>query len=179
MTDVSTIQHRARLRYRRLTRRRRDPRYQSVMGRFIGAKLLTSNEQMEPNREPMRVQDVLWAGVAEPRLLELLPALLVKRPSLFVDPKALPDDLQQVVASLRRQEVPPPFRDVPGEAVFAWLPKLGHKDKYPSRLKSFRLRRDDTQRLAQLGQELGLSQTDVIRRALQCLADDVLADSME
>lgn len=50
----------------------------------------------------MRVDDVLWAGELEPRLLELLPAMIVKRPSLFEDISKLPEDLGATVEALRR-----------------------------------------------------------------------------
>ena len=68
----------------------------------MAAGLLQTNEPVVRHREPLRVADVLWAGEVEPRLLELLPALLVKKPGLFVDARELPDDLDAAVRALRR-----------------------------------------------------------------------------
>jgi hypothetical protein len=94
---------------------------------------------------------------------------LVKRPSVFVDPDDLPDDLRRVVRRLRRNLVPENFRGIPGADVYRWLPKVGHKDTFPARLKSFRLKPDDLRLLEHLSQTLGISETGVIRRGLRAL----------
>jgi hypothetical protein len=94
---------------------------------------------------------------------------LVKRPSLFADPNDLPDDLRRVVRRLRRNLVPEDFREIPGADVYRWLPKLGHKDTFPARPKSFRLKPDDLRLLEHLSQTLGISETGVIRRGLRAL----------
>jgi hypothetical protein len=150
-------------------RRRRDPRYRRALSRFVDAGLLTTNQELVRDREPLRVADVLWAGEAEPRFWELLPALLVKRPSMIADPHDLPDDLDRVVRRLRRNLVPETFRGIPGADVYRWLPKVGQRDKVPARLKSFRLKPDDLRVLEHLSRTLGISETDVIRRGLRAL----------
>jgi hypothetical protein len=101
--------------------------------------------------------------------LELLPAVLVKRPSMLADTGDLPDDLRRVVRRLRRNVVPEDFRGVPGADIYRWLPRVGRKDKFPSRPKSFRLKPEDVRLLEHLSRELGLSETDVIRRGLRAL----------
>ena len=169
MTRAGELRERARRKLVGLRRRRRDPRYVRTLGRFVDAGLLTTNQPVLLHHEPLRVADVLWAGDVEPRFLELLPALVVKRPSMLVDPDALPDDLRRVVRRLRRNLVPDTFRGIPGADVYRWLPKVGQKDKFPARLKSFRLKPDDLRLLEHLSQTLGLSETDVIRRGLRAL----------
>ena len=89
---MTALQARAAQRLRSIRRRRRDPRYQQVMGRFVAAGLLRTNESVPEHREPVDVRHVIWAGQVEPRLVELLPALIVKKPSLFIDPKDMPDE---------------------------------------------------------------------------------------
>lgn len=116
------------------------------------------------------MDDVLWVGRIEPRVLELLPALIVKRPGLFVDPRRLPDDLAAVVRTLRKNREPGEFRGVPGAALLRWLPVLGRQSKVPSQLKSFRFQREDLELLERLSQALEVSQTDVLRRGLRRLA---------
>jgi hypothetical protein len=169
MTDIEALKTRARKRLRAIQRLEAMPRFRSVIGRYVGAGLLTTNYPVQINRKPLRIDDVLWAGALEPRLLELLPALIVKRPSLFVDVENLPTDLQVVVDALRRNDVPPAFRMLPGRSLYQWLPRVGHKGKVPSRLKAFRFGIDDLKLLTKLQQRLAVSQMDVLRQALRQL----------
>lgn len=170
MMDAQELQRRAKRRRAELDRRRRDPRYRRVVGRLVGLGLLTTNEDVPATRERIDVAEALWAAEVEPRVAELLPALLVRRPALFVDARALPDDLADVVGALRRNEVPREFRGLPGAALHRWLASLGRKREPPSRLKAFRLQASDLALLARLRDELGISETAVMRRGLRALA---------
>ena len=125
---------------------------------------------LEPYRKPIEVADTLWAGRTEPRVLELLPALIVKRPSMFTDVGDLPDDLDAAVRALRKNSEPDDFRGIEGAALLRWLPSVGRRGKLPSRLKSFRFQTDDLDLLERLGEALGVTQTDVLRRGLRHLA---------
>jgi hypothetical protein len=122
---VTSLVERAQARHTKIQRQRRDPRYRRVLGRFVAAGLLSANEPTKPYRRAIRVADALWAGELEPRILELLPALLIKKPSFFEDRSKLPHDLAQVVRSLRRAEVPTEFRGIPGADLARWLPRIG------------------------------------------------------
>jgi len=170
MMDAAELQRRAKRRVAQLDRRRRDPRYQRVLGRLVGLGLLTTNESVPQTREPIDVADALWAAEVEPRIAELLPALLVRRPALFAATDALPDDLAQAVAALRRNEVPAEFRGVPGVNLHRWLTSVGRKSEPPSRLKAFRLQASDIALLTRLREELGITETAVLRRGLRALA---------
>jgi hypothetical protein len=88
---------------------------------------------------------------------------------MLADARDLPDDLRRVVRHLRRNLVPDDFRGIRGADIYRWLPKVGRKDKFPSRPKSFRLKPEDVRLLEHLSRELGLSETDVIRRGLPAL----------
>ena len=114
MIDMATLRARAKRRYARVERERQDPRYRRVVGRFKTAGLLDTNFEVPDNRNPVAVDDALWAGRLEPRVLELLPALIVKKPSLFAATTELPKDLSDTVRKLRRNEMPDEFRGIPG-----------------------------------------------------------------
>lgn len=171
------LQARARKRWLAIERQEATPRFCAVVGRYVAAGLLRTNYPVQTNRNPMQIDDVLWAGELEPRLLELLPAMIVKRPSLFVDVTKLPEDLAAAVEALRRNEVPPDFRALPGKSLYQWLPRVGHKGKVPSRLKSFRFSAEDQALLEELQQRLGVSQMEVLRQALREL-DESTAPQM-
>lgn len=160
----------AKKRARRDARGREDARYQSAMGVFIGAGLLDTNAEITARRGPVELSDVLWAGQLEPRLLELLPAVLIKRPALLRC-QELPPDLQSVVHALKKNCLPPDFRGLPGKSLAQWVPRLGHRNKLPTQLKSFRLRPEDIQLLSELAKERGFSETDVVRAGLRALRD--------
>ncbi len=70
---------------------------------------------------------------------------------------------------LRRNLVPPPFRGIDGEKHYRWLPEVGPSRQLPSHLKSFRFTEADLRLLKGLSVELGVSETDVIRRGLRAL----------
>ncbi len=167
--NVEELRKRARARNAILRRRKRDPRFISVVGRLVHAGLLVANYAVEPNREPLAVADALWAGEVEPRIVELLPALLVKCPALFAAEQPLPGDLAAVVSELRRDRIPSDFRGISGTTVHRWLSRVGRKGKVPSLLKSFRLTPEDQRLLQRLKETLDVSETEVIRRGLRAL----------
>ena len=166
---------RAQARYAKLERQRRDPRYRRVVGRFVAAGLLSTNDRTTPHRGAITIADALWAGEVEPRILELLPALLIKKPAFFKAKAPLPDDLGRVVRALRRGETPAEFRGIPGADLARWLPRLGRSGAVPSRLRCFRLSADDSRLLAQLSGELSTTEVAVLRRALRELGAALLA----
>jgi len=174
--QVSALVERAQARYAKLQRQRRDPRYRRVLGRFVAAGLLSTNDETVPQRGAIRLADALWAGEVEPRILELLPALLIKKPSFFEDRTALPDDLARVVRALRRGEVPAEFRGIPGADLARWLPRLGRSGAAPSRLRCFRFSAEESRLLSQLSRELDTTEVAVLRRALRELGAALLQD---
>ncbi|HEX5101704.1 MAG TPA: hypothetical protein VFV94_19465 [Polyangiaceae bacterium] len=139
------------------------------MGRFVREGLLIVNHPLPLNDEPLALDDVLWAGELEPRLLELLPALIVKRPGLFTNVAPLPPDLAPVVAELRRDREPPAFRGIPGRDIHRWLTRVGRRGKVPARLKSFRFTPEDQRLLEHLAAKLEVTETEVLRRGLRAL----------
>ncbi len=154
-------------------RARRDARFSRAMGVFKRAGLLHDNTGIEPLRGPVALSDVLWAGRYEPRFFELLPAVLVKKPSLVHLDRAVPADLRRVLTALRKNEMPPDFRGVPGDDLLRWVPHVGHRNKTPARSKTFRLRQQDLKLLEELAQKLDATETDVVRAGLRALHQDM------
>jgi hypothetical protein len=173
------LQARARKRYQALRRKHRDPRFRNVMGRFVAEGLLETNiEGIGPRKAPVPLEHALWAGTVEPRIMELLPAVLVKKPSLLRLPKQLPDDVTAVMHAIRHGKVAPSFRGVPPARYLPWVTEVGRRGKSPSVLKSFRFRHEDVLRLSRLRTKLpARSDTDVIRIALESLEAAELASS--
>lgn len=172
MTNTqSDLQTRARKGHRALMRKHRDPRFRTVMGRFVEEGLLETNiEGIVPRRRPVPLDDALWAGTVEPRIMELLPAVLVKKPRLLRLPKELPVDVAEVMHAIRHGKPTPTFRGVPPEQYLPWVTEVGRKGCSPSVLKSFRFRHNDVLRLTRLRNNLpARSDTEVIRMALELL----------
>ncbi len=166
---IAQLQRKAQQKQSRLARLRRDPRYLEALGAFLHAKLISTNVDVQPVKGPVALKDVLWAGRLEPRLLELLPAVMIKKPAM-IEYKTLPLDLARVLDQLRRNETPPDFRGVPGKKLQEWLPRVGHKGKLPTQLKAFRFRKEDVDLLEEIARAHDLSETDVVRAGLRALA---------
>ena len=175
--SAADIKSRAARRNEELERVRRDPRFARVVGRLVAEGLLHVNYAVKSHRDPIRVKDALFAGNAEPRVFELLPALLVELPSMFSDPARVPDDLAASVRALRRGEPPPEFRGIPGEDQARWPSRLNRDGRPVTRLKSFRLTSEDQRLLSRLARTMDTTETDVLRRALRVLAGEQLQGS--
>ncbi len=141
------------------------------MGRFVEDGLLETNiEGIVRRRQPVSLDDALWAGTVEPRIMELLPAVLVKKPRLLRLPKELPEDVAEVIHAIRHGKTAPSFRGIPPEQYLPWVTQVGRKGRSPSVLKSFRFQHDDVLRLARLRASLpARSDTEVVRMALELI----------
>jgi hypothetical protein len=141
------------------------------MGRFVAEGLLaTTIEGIPPHDRRVPLEDALWAGTVEPRIMELLPAVLVKKPQLLRLPKELPDDVAAVMHAIRHGKAAPTFRGVAPNQYLPWVTEVGRKGKSPSVLKSFRFKHEDVLRLSRLRRNLpARSDTEVIRMALELL----------
>ena len=121
-TDLEQLQKRAQLALERLEAARRDPRFLRVIGGLVGLGVLETNYAVPVHQGPLDLAEALWAGEYEPRVLELLPALLVRMPAAFTRTgEPPPVDLDAVVQALQRGAVPPDFRGTPGAKLRAWL----------------------------------------------------------
>jgi hypothetical protein len=145
-----------------------DERYRDVMGRLAAEGLDFALEPVAPSREPISVDDALWAAGFEPRVAQALPALVLKRPSVFKSVRDLPEDLAAAVAGLRRGPAVG-FRGQRAAALKGWLDKFERGNRGATRLKAFRFTAADQELILTLSDELSLSETDVVRHALRVL----------
>ncbi|MBL4634591.1 MAG: hypothetical protein JKY56_12000 [Kofleriaceae bacterium] len=170
---AASLRNRAKKQIQGRKRKRKDPRFLRVMGKLVGAKLLTTNvEGISSYSGQVKFTDLLRAGQIEPRIFELLPAIVLKKPGLFTGTDDLPDDLHAIVRAIRRGEAVEAFRGVPASDYLPWVVKIGHKGKQPTLLKSFRMTQEDIVLLRELKTKLATSETEVIRRALRVLAGE-------
>ena len=160
------LQKKARESLQKLNKVKKDPRYHKVIGRLIQEKLLWG-DHIPPNRSLITVEDVLWVGKFEPQILELLPAILLKRPKLLLAIKPLPDDLIQVIQEIKRGEEKTSFRGVLPTQYKQWIDRIGRKGKYPTLLKTYRFNQNDLELLNELKQKWGEKEISVIRKALK------------
>lgn len=178
LSAIAELRRKAQQKQKRLARLRRDRRYREVLGAFLHAKLITTNVDVEARKGPIALKDVLWAGRLEPRLLELLPAVMIKKPSM-IEYDRIPPDLAHVLDLLRHNKIPPDFRGIPGTKLLEWVPRVGQKGKLPTQLKAFRLRKDDVDLLQELANARGITETDVIRAGLRALVEHEIEGSAE
>jgi hypothetical protein len=141
-----------------------------VVGRLVAEGVFHPDPPVPPARAAVEVEDVIAVGRSEPRVLELLPALLVRRPGMFVRRSGLTPELAAAVQRLKDGRTPESCFGVSGVKLLRTLDKLGPARDRGSKLKAFRLTADDQELLLGLADSYGLSETDVIRYALRVLA---------
>lgn len=150
---------------------RKDPRYKKVIGRLKYEGLLDA--PITPVNRKLYLDEAIWVGEnVEPRVLELLPAIILKRPGIFVV-KDFPAPLLNAANQLRKGEISLKYRGIPLRRCEQWLPYVGHKGKLPSTLKSFRLPKEDLEILKILSNKFGINETSVISKALRELSKNI------
>lgn len=85
---------------------RKDPRYLRTMG-FLVAKGFLKTEKLFPLRVRMlNVDDAIWAGVnVEPRILEVLPAAIIRFEKYFYFDKTKYPILIEIIKHLKKGEL--------------------------------------------------------------------------
>lgn len=155
-------------------RNRSDRRFLETMGFLVAKGLLEANYSLsrQPNRR-LLLDDVIWAGQeVEPRILEVLPAAVLRLGAHFdFDPERHPE-LAAVLEALRKREPEgPDFFDVPFAKLRVWadfpLPdrrvKLISEKKIP---RTFRLRPDVIAALKERARAAGCSETELLERKI-------------
>ncbi len=80
------------------------------------------HNKISPHRHVVTLRDALEAGKLEPRILELLPAILVVLPrALKFSPKEIPDDLANILKCIRARKSSDEFRGIPPQVYLHWL----------------------------------------------------------
>mgnify|MGYP003393542240 CR=1 FL=1 len=171
MNDFLKVQQQAQKKLKVLNKIRKDPRFQKVLGRLVKSKLLDANF-IQKMHGRTTVEEALWAAQYEPRVMELLPGILLRKPKFFLQAKALPEDLQIVLRELRGGHATKDFRGIPAQKYKIWADRLG-KRKVPLAIqKNYRLTSIDLHAIHRLKKKWKLqSETEILRKALQLAAD--------
>ncbi|MEY4631000.1 MAG: hypothetical protein RIQ81_1120 [Pseudomonadota bacterium] len=99
----------------------RQPYFTRTVAWFHYLGLLKHNNIL-PHRYHPDLADVLKAGVVEPRVLELLPAVLILLPeAVRHEKREIPKDLAAVIDDIHHRRDCKPFRGVPPEKYRHWL----------------------------------------------------------
>lgn len=144
---------------------KKDPRFVKTIGKLVASHLLESNT-IKPFKGNVTLQEALWAGQFEPRILELLPAIVLKKKNLFQLKGPFPEDLADVVRRIIHGEEAVPFRGVEPRLYLKWVERVGHKGKSPALLKTFRFSNEYVKLLNELKSKTSLKEIEIIRDAL-------------
>lgn len=163
--EKKEIIRKAKVKAQHLKQLRKDPRYLQVIGRLKHEGLLEAD--VLSHRRKFLIEEALWVGEhIEPRVFELLPAIVIKRPGMMLFEK-LPEDLRKVVNAIKRGQPTDRFRNIDISSYSQWIPNLGRKGKYPKATKTFRFDLEDLDRLRKLSIKMGLNETETIRSLLR------------
>lgn len=171
MKKLRWLKKRAMESLQELNRIKKDSRYQKVIGRLIHEKLLI-HDHILPRRDLVTLEELLWVGKYEPRVLELLPALLLKRPHLILITGSLPENLKKVILEIKKGKAETPFQGIMPHQYAPWIDRVGRRGKYPGLLKTYRFNQDDLKLLAQLKTRWGGKEISIIRKALMIASKD-------
>lgn len=164
---LEQVKKRAKLKAALVARKKQDPRYKEVLGRLRQEGFIFA-PQIAATRSHPTIDDALWVGEIEPRVLELLPAIILRRKKIFLPVRELPEDLKAAINGLRRANASVVFRGVPPEKYAAWEAKVRKRgSKKLAQAKQFRFQEEDLKYLAKLKKHWALNETDVLRRALR------------
>jgi hypothetical protein len=158
---------------KRDAKNRKDPRFLETMGFLVAKGFLKTNFEIVPlPNKRLRIDDAVWAGKnVEPRILEVLPAAVLRLEKHF-DGLDANRELAKTVAQLRgRQEEGDSFCDVPYRKLKVWteLPLLDKRVKTVAekkRIKTFRLDPDALERLKTVARERDSTETEVLEKLL-------------
>ncbi|MGZ3723322.1 MAG: hypothetical protein ACXVA9_10345 [Bdellovibrionales bacterium] len=163
-----TLIAKAKAKAKRLAKLRRDPRYQTVMGRLVQDGLLDMRN-VRRNKRKLWIDDMLWVGrEIEPRVLQLMPAIALKRPGMLMT-RDFPAALRAAMNDIKYGRDKTVFEGIPLNKCTQWVPEVGRKGKTPLASKTFRLSLDDQKILKHLSQKMGLTETEVLRVALRAI----------
>jgi hypothetical protein len=153
---------------------RHDQRYLETMGFLVAKGFLKTNMKtsLQPNRR-IRIEDAIWAGEnVEPRILEVLPAAVLRLGKHFDLDPIKHDKLARVVAQLRKLQLDgDDFFGMPYKKMKVWaefplrdkrVKSVGEKKV----MKTFRLDRAAVERLAEIAKNMGATETEVLEKLL-------------
>ncbi len=168
MNEPNLIYKEAKKRLRAIRKDMQDLRYRRTIGFFKKHGFLFINRPYPYLGRP-DLPDVIWAGRIEPRIYELLPAILLKRPRL-IRTTVLPDPIKQILQDIRKGHPTKPFYGIPAAQYMQWVTEIGHKHKSPTLLKTFRFQQNDIKLLKTITEKSGITEIEAIRKGLKLLS---------
>ncbi len=155
-------------------KRRHDRRYLETMGFLVAKGFLRSNQDLLllPNKR-LTILDAIWAGMnVEPRILEVLPAAVLRLPRHFDLDATRHEELYATVERLKNaEEKGEPLWGVPYEKIKVWvklpLPDGRVKEFGKKKItKTFRLKPEVARKLKEFAKRLGCTETEAVERAV-------------
>jgi hypothetical protein len=84
-----------------------DPRYLVTMGKMIATGALQTNDKaVIPVNDRLNLEDALWAAELEPRILEVLPGLMINKPNEFYGLENTPEWFQTIFEKVQKGQTP-------------------------------------------------------------------------
>ncbi len=152
----------------------RDSRFLDTMGFLVAKGFLRTNLEVRltPNKR-LSIDDAIWAGQnVEPRILEVLPAAVLRLGKHFDLDPARHKDLTQTMDRLRRRETKgADFLGMPYEKIRMWA-ELPLRDKRVKAVtekkvvKTFRLEFAALERLRKIAKKNGITETKALERLI-------------
>ena len=101
--------------------KRKEKYFRNTLAWFAYLGLLRQNV-VEPKRTIVTLAEALLAADLEPRIYELLPALLINIPeALHFEKGDVPQELQDIVDTIKHRRPLKPYRGIPAEKYMHWL----------------------------------------------------------
>jgi hypothetical protein len=153
---------------------RSDLWFLDTMGFLIAKGFLNTNLdiRLQPNKR-LRIEDVIWVGqYVEPRVLEVLPAAVLRLRKHFDFDPMRHSGLDRVIKQIqKRDKTGDSFFDIPFEKLKIWadLPLRDRRIKDlddKKVVKNFRLRLNVIRQLQRLSQEWACSETEALEKVL-------------
>jgi hypothetical protein len=153
-----------------LNRNKKDPRYTRTIGFLVAKGFLHANRDI-PKTPNIRIsiEDAVWAGKnVEPRILEVLPAAVMRLEKHFDYNPEEHIDLRRVIEQLK-QNIDGEFLGIPTEKIRPWL-NIRLKDRRTKGLaekkviKTFRLSPGTIKRIKDLKTKMKISETELLEK---------------
>lgn len=155
-------------------RKRKDPRFLNTMGFLVAKGFLGANYPLPrlPNKK-LFIEDAVWAGKnLEPRILEVLPAAVLRLGAHFNYNPKTHLELAGVIRALKRDQAKgPEFYGVPYAKIKVWmgLPLADRRTKQPGEKKvprTFRLAPAAAKKLKELAKNSDCTETEFLERKI-------------
>lgn len=159
---------------RKLEELREDGRVRDVLGFLHLKNLLVSTVKYEFNGKKISIIDALFVGEHfEPRVLEVLPAAILKFPSAWKNLNRMPEDLVDLLKAIcSGEEARGDFRGIAYKNILKWCHanscdrRTVPTNKYRVTL-SLRLTRDLLKRVKDKASNRGVSVTSLVQEAIE------------